>query len=503
MNIVKNKLQPIKMCLMPVILLMLAASLNAQHRGDNLSFQGLTFESQSGVKALAMGTAYTAVTGDLGNLFWNPAGLSDIKKLQVSVSANSYTREWWENQYYRPNRLFVTLPFYLDGLYIPRPQDNGMWDHLRAQDSTYTVSDPKLGLDDYSKEAADWVETKSKTVLNNIAAALPFNLAGERFVVSASFGQKPVADFDRNDTYLDPHPGYDAYGLFPKAVGTDTIDMHWYRFLRQRNGVLSNINAALAWDLSENIKVGAGSSYLFGTTEDDMSLTGHGLFQLLKENRFMFWYENSLQSLKGESKFSGMNMNLSAIVKTEHFNIGAKIDLPYTLKREWSYTESKTDTAGLSSARNIAGTDEVKMPLILSVGIAFRPVKNFMVTFDYRNAALSKAEFSLASADTMFRKWTDVGSICFGAEFRAASYLTLLAGYRSMPQSFVPDGAAVKDEGPEAQSFSAGVSLNFSFGRFDAAYELRRLKYYDSYYSNTNYAVETYNNLTVGYTISF
>ena len=102
-----------------------STTLNSQHRGDNLAFQGLTQSNQNSVRATAMGGAFTGVSGDIGAIYWNPAGLSDIFGLQVSISAANVDKMWQENQDYRPNRFQMTLPFYLEGLYTPDPKNNG------------------------------------------------------------------------------------------------------------------------------------------------------------------------------------------------------------------------------------------------------------------------------------------------------------------------------------------------------------------------------------------
>src|SRR4030065_1661472 len=59
-----------------------------QHRGDNLSFQGITLENNTGTRALAMGNAFTSITGDVLSVYYNPAGLADLTKFQISVSGN-------------------------------------------------------------------------------------------------------------------------------------------------------------------------------------------------------------------------------------------------------------------------------------------------------------------------------------------------------------------------------------------------------------------------------
>ena len=128
---------------------------------------------------------------------------------------------------------------------------------------------------------------------------------------------------------------------------------------------------------------------------------------------------------------------------------------------------------------------------------------NFIIAFDYEFAPYSKATFEFASIDSSFNKWINRNTIRLGLEFKAFEFLSFMAGYQSIPQTFLPDGSAIKDKGPDANSYSAGASINFFFGRIDLAYELKVLKYYDSYFSNTNYAFEKSSNVLIGYTYTF
>ncbi|MBD3376577.1 hypothetical protein GF406_16190, partial [candidate division KSB1 bacterium] len=129
----------------------------AQHRGDNLAFQGLSNPEGNGIKAMAMGGAYTSVSGDIDALFHNPAGLSGIDGLQLSFEIDSHDKMWRENQVYRPNRQFVNVGFILDGLYVPKPEHNGMYDYEAfLEDTTLGVIEPVLSEDFYSEKAADW-----------------------------------------------------------------------------------------------------------------------------------------------------------------------------------------------------------------------------------------------------------------------------------------------------------------------------------------------------------
>jgi hypothetical protein len=77
-----------------------------------------------------------------------------------------------------------------------------------------------------------------------------------------------------------------------------------------------------------------------------------------------------------------------------------------------------------------------------------------------------------------------------------------MAGYRNKTSLFVPDGAAVKDQGPNIKTYTMGLSLQMEMIQFDLAYEFRNMTYYDSYFSNTNYNSQTYSNILMGFTFN-
>lgn len=487
------------------VLMILAIQVVGQHRGDNLLFHGLSEKKDFDVKSVAMGSAFTAVSGDLSSLFHNPAAMIGLNKIQVSVSTNYFLKVWRENQNYRPDRYFVTLPFYLEGLYTPDPKNNGKWDYELVQDTLYNylVKEPQLGVDAYSEEAADWIKDKNNFGFNNISVALPFQLLDNDFVIAASYSINNLFNFDRNDTYLDPHIGYYGYpGDITRVDGLHTLKMKWSRFLRERSGSLNNILAALAYKLNDNLSFAVGIKSSWGKSDDYQSLIRVGSFLLSNQQRFSFSYEDASFVKKGTSDFSSTEINLSSLITLNRFKVGLKITLPNTLTRNWNYTETTIDSSKTKTVTT-NGEDKVELPASVNFGVSFQPVDAFIIDFDYDYIPYEKAKYNLAVVDPTFYKWPNQNSLRFGFEFKATKYLSILAGYRTIPQEFIPDGAAVTDKSPEANSYNLGVSLSFFFGRIDFAYELRVLKYYDSYFSNANYAFEKSNKIMIGYTYSF
>ena len=353
-------------------ILLFTGTLFSQHRGDNLAFQGWTEDNNNGIKAIAMGRAYTSVSGDLNSLFWNPAGLIGISGPQFSIAANTYDRVWRENQDYRPNRQFVNLAFYLDGLYTADPINNGRFDNEIFFDTTqnYIVREPQLGLDPFSEEAADWQVESNGVVFNNIAGAYPFEISGQEFVISAAYAtQNVILDYDRNQTYLDPHIGSDEYGAVIERITSaeDSVRVHWSDFNRQREGNLTNIVFALGYKIIENLTVGLRTNIYSSSVDESQQITQIGYFDLLGgPNRFKFSYDSVDTKTTGSSDFSAVAFTLGSIFQISSFSLGLEFGLPYTVTRGWN-ASTTTDSLSVLKSFNTtsSGTDELSIPLVL------------------------------------------------------------------------------------------------------------------------------------------
>ena len=485
-----------------LLFLIIPVLVKAQHRGDDLSFQGFFTQNDPGVKAMAMGGAFTAYAGDVSSIFYNPAGLAGIDQIQITAAANASNHLWRENQNYRPNRIYWTLAFYLEGLYIPDPANNGMWDSDIARDSSYIVQEPQMGYEPYSEEAADWQKTLDKLGLMNIALAYPITVADQKFTISAAYNRFRTLDYDRNDTYLDPHVGFDEYGWVARST-TDTSTFTWSRFERDRQGSVSRIAGAVAYNISKDLNFGIGVNVYDGNTDDYQALVRVGNFDIAYNNNFRFTYDTVNTFINGTSKFTATNFNLGLQGQLSRISLGLNVILPHTIEREWEYSQVDFDSTGQTTS-SISGVDRMDVPLSFTVGIMVYPVDRFRIAFDYQYTGFSKSEFSFDRTATTDRTWPDQHILRFGAEYQAFDFLSLMAGYRDIPVTFVPDGSAITDRGPAATGYTFGASLDvFGFGRLDLGYEYRKLKYYDSYYSNTNYATESLSNFGMAFTYAF
>jgi len=266
---------------------------------------------------------------------------------------------------------------------------------------------------------------------------------------------------------------------------------------------MQEFRGALALDLTEIVKIGFSVNYFTGETEDGQILDRIGWFHLYDENRFAFSYDTSTVSTSGTSNFSGLKTELGVQLVYDAFSIGLNLKLPYTVTRQSDYTLSTIDTASVNT-ESLKSTEKFKVPFAYTIGVNFRPTEKIMFSMDYNLNMYSNAEWEIANGDTTHRDWVDQKILKFGLQYTPVEFLTLRAGYRSIPQVFVPDGATFRDRGPEARAWTLGAGLNFGqYGALNVAWEYRLLKYYDQYFSNTNYCKEITQNILIAYQYNF
>ncbi len=490
--------------------LLFTVSIHAQRNGDSFAYQGLDEPNDLSVKALAGGGAYTAVSGNLDALFYNPAGLAGITGLQVSLSAAARSKSWRYNQIWYPGGDYLLIPQYMENLYTPPVEFNGIWSDSLGNPFGLSwdpndIRSPVRGEDPYSEEAADYEKTISNTGLNNIAAAYPFQVLDYNVVVSAAYSHSyGSVDFDWNGDHLDPHWG-SSVSLEDAAPQDSIVRANWDVYTRERSEGASTIKGGVGVKLSDMFAVGVGVTALMGTVDDVMRMERIGYFNFIQAGfDWSFSYEDYSQTTQGTSDYSATSFNVGGLVTFKNLNLGFNLQLPYTIERDWSYNRVSTSAEG-TTTDPVNGVDKMKIPLGFNLGIKFKPSNSLSIQFDYELKPYGSTEFETTSDlqdDPDRPVWQDQVTISAGVEFRVIENLSLLAGYRSRTTAFIPYGVAVRDEGFPVESYTAGLSYQIFIGSLDFAYEYRSLKYYDVYYSSRNYTKVSANNFLIGYTIS-
>ena len=492
-----------------ICLLFVSVSIYAQRNGDVLAFQGLEDPNNMSVRAVALGGAYTANSGDLGSIFYNPAGLAKISKLQISVSASYNNKMWRDNQIWYAGGKYLMLPEYMENLYTPPAEFNGIWSDSLGNPfglkwNPSDIRRPVQGADHYSAEAADAEHTLNKIALDQLAVALPFQLFDSKFIAAVAFNTNyNPADYDWNGDHLDPHWGtsYDMSQLAPKD---SIVRSNWDVYTRERTNGIKNLKGALAFELNESIQLGFGITSLFGSTDDNITLNRIGYYQFIQAGEsWSFTYEPRTAVRKGTSDFSSLMFNVGGMLSLKNLNFGFNIELPHTITRDWSYTDIVNTSAGSTTSAS-SGTDKMKVPLCFNLGIKFVTSEKLSLYADLESKPYKKATFESTSLidTTNFPVWVNQYTFSGGLEYKLFEDLRIMAGYRNRTATFIAYGNAIRDQGAPIVSYSLGASYNLPFGQISIAYELREMKYYDVYFTSRNYTLVRSNYFLVGYILS-
>lgn len=491
------------------ILVLLNCVLIGQHRGDPMGFQSIDNIYSYNLFSPLSGMPNSISSNDLGEMFVNPASLASLKNSKLSFSLFSNEKEWWERQEYRPNRQLVTLPFILEGLFVPNRDYDGWYDHEAfLQDTMYLVQDPDLGADVYEKNASDWQEKKSRDGIDRFMIGFPLHYGDKNIVLAFSFINNLLLDnYDRNQTHLNPHPAWDGYSDMPDRVtgAEDSIRVTWSDYERNRLGALNSWTFNCSYSLTTNLSIGLTYNKISGDTDDMVQLETIGHFDILEGyNTYKFRYDSERHNTQGTSKFNISNISIGGIINGEKYRAGINVMLPHKIKRQWEYNYVKNMVDSSSSSID-KGFDRMDMPITISYNIYFKPHEKFALSSNYINLPFNNADFTYAGDDSLYSKWIDKKLFSFGLSYWLPSNIILTAGLQTMSQSYIPDGQAFNNIGPISKSIVFGLQLpRFpSGGVISVFYQKNTLKYYDLYFSNTNWTSENFNRLDITCSISF
>lgn len=481
----------------------------AQGNGDPLRFQGLSSLNIFSAQTLAQGNTSTAQTGDINSLFSNPAGLGDINRIQLSITGKSSHWKQHENQFWTESRLHPLLPALLDGRYVPDPRNNGKTDselvELMSPDD-YAI--PLLGYDQFSPEVADWMDNyTSISPVNNFALAFPLKIMGKTLVLAGGFARGyDIYEYDRNDTYLNPHFGDRTNPVIIAAP--DSMVMNWFKYERMRKGGINALTFGLAFRMTNHIQLGISLWNLNGESDDRLEMDKTGDIIFPSPDTFAFTYDTLTVVQSGNSKYNGCSAKFGILFNYEQFVMAISATGPYTVTRDWDYTIdiSEIDTTVIT---NVDGQDMAALPVSFAFGAIFKPMKQLNLSIDfgfnpYSHVQFSGTDTSMANIhfqlDTTRLNWVDQTTFGIGMKYGITPGISVMAGYRSVPEVFIPNRAAFRHKGPEMNSVSAGISVALPVGMFDIAYEYRFLKYYDSWETNLNYVLKTESHIVTSFT---
>ncbi len=344
--------------------------------GNGLSLNSI------GPKALGMGGAYVGLANDYSAIFWNPAGLNQVKAPQIGIFITSVV----------PNGTYEFATYGIDA-------------------STTSNLYPCPGILGYLPLFGSEKVT-----------------AGLGFYVPAGLG----AEWDGQDLVAFGGPAELSPGVTNPFAGKT---YEWMSSI----GVF-NFSPGIAYQISEKISVGAAVNIFYGMMDmkravDALNVTTDPTSPIPGDDGMVDnQYEESGSGM-------GIGFSLGLLAKpADMLSIGLSLKTKNTVKFEG--TAKNTAFQALSANESDYERD-LAWPLWIGAGIALRPIKKLILTADVQFSQWSDTQEKIVTeyknavwagamdekARTMELNWEDKTQIRFGAQYQLTEMFALRAGY--------------------------------------------------------------------------
>ncbi len=277
----------------------------------------------SGARAMGMGGAFIAIADDATAASWNPGGLIQLERPEISVVGDYYSRE-----------------------------------------------------EDFSSSADSGIKNSGEVDefnLNYLSAVYPFKLLDRNMVVSLNFQR--LLDFKRRFNFRQTDT-LDFLSGPVELVQDKSFD---------QDGFVGALGLAAAFQVTPNLSVGAmlniWTDDLFWDNGWDETFTERGATNVggvpvaidtFRKDRY--------------SDFTGLNVNLGGLWNVnEYLTIGAVVKTPFEASLHHEFSFHTTETSGGTTRTNetrLTEDVELDMPLSYGGGIALRLSDRLSFAFD-------------------------------------------------------------------------------------------------------------------------
>ena len=451
------------------ITILFAKVLSAQGYGGALTFQGIENFTMHSAGTRAIGGVSIGSKQDIGLMFQNPATLSSMQNIQVSIGGQYFSEDLKQEQEYAPVRYYPNLSLLLDSrtVHIPNP-DTSLFG-FTAQD---TVQRP------YDNIQPNWSRSKNDNMPIQAFLAVPI-LRGKIHVVGG-IGAAEYANLNhyyQNNNVLSP----EILTVRPlptmRPTDDDPIEVDWLQTARSRTGTIQGYGFALAGNVEKfNLSIGFSGMILDGSSDDYQKEVGRGDLTFYS-NAFRIDSIYSRITTTGKSDFSGQEFTLSSILTGHYVSIGFSFKLPTTITRSYSM-QVVTDTTGTPLLSTVKGEDKMKLPLHGTVGLSLTPMENLRIGFEYEFRPYVSAQY-VDSYGKETSPWLSASLFRVGAEYMIKPWLSLRGGMRRDAEVFQPEGNKIEDNPVTYRIYSAGFGVFYAGLRLNVAYENSLVKYQD------------------------
>jgi len=419
----------------------------------------------SGARARGMGGAFFGVSDDPSAASWNPAGLTQLDKYQMTLAfnhnkyktsfdqtlrGNGSTKPLSEDSDDAKNRITfgsVVIPFevynqrLVGSVFYNRISDTG-GKHLFYTNNHLV------------EEKEDIVYTETGDSIGTITLGSRMH---EIYRIYQALTYPPLGD-PRSATT-------EVSGYFRDKVWHDITD---FDLEEEMEGGLDRVSLALAGNPLADLSLGLAVNIYTGGYDLNGKQLGFAVVDTSGEGDTTFL--DLRPSVK--SDYSGYNLTFSAMYKYENLRIGGVVKTPYTLKekqdiklewdeRVWNPTEKKWEiNPNRNSARGIyypiEYEQEWKLPMAWGFGASYQ-FQNLTLAGDFEMTQYSKTELLYPESPnypagdfnppvnptlpdrTAKLLWEDVTQFRLGAEYMFSTEygkIPIRVGYRNDPKPY-------------------------------------------------------------------
>ena len=319
-----------------------------------------------GSRAMGMGGAYVGIADDYSALYWNPAGLGQIRRMEVNVG-------------FSHNKLVNSATF--------DPQATEL-----VANSANTIKTE----DTFSR-------------LNSLGITMPLPTYQGSLVLA--FGYNKVRDYDNQFELEGYNEAWAAYPDFFYRTAEDfqytTIEDNMYQKESiVEKGSMNHYSFGISSEMQENFYLGATVNFLSGKDDYSMEFSENDINNL--HNVYQEYDADSLENISDlaewnyrqsiVSKISGANIKIGALYRLGRMiRLGAAISTPTTMKIKETWADSWTevnDSGGSYDVPEESGstTYKIKTPYTFSFGASVK-VLNFLFSGGADFQDWSQAEF--------------------------------------------------------------------------------------------------------------
>ncbi|HAP36653.1 MAG TPA: hypothetical protein DCQ28_12210 [Bacteroidetes bacterium] len=463
----------------------------AQFSEDAIRYSG--HGNGVGARALGMGNAYIGVSDDYSATFWNPAGLAQMRRLEVmgGISNVGFAND---ATFYSAKQNATTSATSLDnlGFVFPFP----------------TMQGSLVFAFGYNR-ISDFASASKFDGFNNQSSIISS--------LQTSITDDPNGEYDIPfNTYLTTSKGYTG---IQKNVNQSAE--------KKESGNLGQWSFSGAIDIEENISFGVSLNIYSGTYDytrtflesDNKNLYTYNPSQAISADsaylRFnKFYYDSYLNA-----ELSGSNITMGLMYRSDFFRLGLIGKAPTSIKVKEHYTnegESVFDSNSAWSDKNPASKYSfsadneytVNSPWIFGVGGSVYVVEQLLIAADIEYSDWAQIEwadnFDLEKGNTSLQsKFRATTSVRLGAEFDIPSTdVKIRGGYSLTPSPYKNDPSSFDQTmytGGVGILLQRNVLLNgaVAFG----SYKSFRNQY--SFPSNTSRTDESVSTSLVNFTVSY